>query len=209
MELPARNETGFDGKLESALQQSRDGMTALLGQLLEAYRPYLLQIANSELDSDLKGKADGSDLVQQTFMEANKDIASFRGQSEAELIAWLRRILLNNLANFRRQYRSGGKRDVGREVPTNTGNSSVVGVGELRTQDASPSSLTAAREQTERLGQAMARLSDDHRQAIEMRHQQNQSFAQIGSAMGRSSEAARKLWARAIEALHKELNPPS
>jgi len=190
------------------LEKSRAGATDLLGQLLDVYRPYLLQIANDELDSDLRGKAGGSDLVQQTFMEANKALVSFRGQTEAELVAWLRRILLNNLANFRRQFRASGKRDVSREVAIATGDSSVVGAGELQTQDSSPSSQAAAREQAETLNLALARLSDDHRQAIVMRHQQGQSFAEIGVAMGRSSEAARKLWARAVEELQNQLRPP-
>ena len=202
---PAPSETDFDESLQFALQQARDGTTDLLGQLLEAYRPYLLQIANDELDSDLRGKAGGSDLVQQTYLEANQDIAGFRGRSEAELIVWLRRILIHNLANFRRQFRTNGKRDIRREVSIENGDSSGVGIGALPGEEPSPSHRALAREQDEKLAQALGRLPDDYRQVIVMRHQQRQSFAVIGAAMGRSAEAAGKLWARAIEALQVEL----
>src|SRR5262245_60825813 len=127
MNRATEGEAAFDDHLRLALEESRNGASELLGHLLEVYRPYLLQIANDELDSNLQGKAGGSDLVQQTFLEANKDIASFRGKSEAELMTWLRRILLHNVANFRRQYHSN-KRDIGREVVLEAG-SSGVGVG--------------------------------------------------------------------------------
>jgi RNA polymerase sigma-70 factor (ECF subfamily) len=206
---PALNETDFDGNLQIAMQQARDGTTELLGQLLEAYRPYLLQIANDELDSNLRGKAGGSDLVQQTYLEANQDIAGFRGRSEAELIVWLRRILMHNLANFRRQFRTNGKRDIRREMPIGNGDSSGAGFGELPGEAPSPSDQALAREQDETLEQALARLPDDYRQAIVMRHQQHQSFAAIGAAMDRSADAARKLWARAIEALEMQLGRSS
>src|SRR4051812_48306071 len=129
MDSSAENHA-FDANLHLALEASRAGDSHLLGQLLDAYRPYLLQIANEELNSDLQGKAGGSDLVQQTFLEANRDIAGFRGKTEAELTAWLRQILLHNLANLRRQFGVRTKRDVSREVAVQTGNSSVVGVGE-------------------------------------------------------------------------------
>ena len=53
---------------------------------------------------------------------------------------------------------------------------------------------------------ALARLPEDYRRVIALRYEQGQSFADIGQAMGRSSEAVRKLWFRAIERLRKELN---
>jgi len=209
MDLSTPGRAGFADKLRVALDQNSVGGSTLLGQLLEAYRPYLLQIANDELDTDLQGKAGGSDLVQQTFLEAQKDLVNFRGKSEAELMAWLRRVLLNNLANFRRQFRTNGKRDVSREVPMQGGDSSVPSVGELATSDLSPSGAARAHEEAAAVEAALARLPEDYRQAIVLRHQQGLSFAEIGAALGRSPEAVRKLWARAIEALQEQLGPPS
>ena len=47
--------------------------------------------------------------------------AQFQGQSEAELLQWLWRLLLNYLAEFARLYRETGKRQVGREVALGAG----------------------------------------------------------------------------------------
>src|SRR4051794_12098658 len=90
---------------ERRLASAQAGCPAALGQALEACRNYLLWIARREIDPDLQSKGGASDLVQETFMEARRDFASFRGDSEQELLAWLRRLLLNNLSNFVRRYR--------------------------------------------------------------------------------------------------------
>ena len=193
-------------EFRARLEQARANAAGEIGQLLEAYRPYLLGIANDEIDSNLHAKAGGSDLVQQTFLEANQDLAYFQGTTEAELVAWLRRILLNNVANFRRQFRANGKRDIAREVEIDATDSPA---GDLRAREASPSTEVRAREEADAIEQALARLPEDYRQAIVMRHQQHRSFAEIGAALGRSTDAARKLWVRAVEALQAELAPSS
>src|SRR5581483_10218334 len=98
------------------LPEARAGCREALGQVLEAYRTYLLLIANGELDPELRAKGGASDLVQETFLEAHRDFAGFHGDSGEQLQAWLRQLLLHNLANFVRRYRQTDKRQVGREV---------------------------------------------------------------------------------------------
>ena len=85
------------------LAAARAGSREALGQVLQACRGYLLLLAERELDPDLQTKGGASDLVQETFLEAQKDFANFQGNSEGELRAWLRQILLHNLANFTRR----------------------------------------------------------------------------------------------------------
>src|SRR5262245_50318676 len=99
------------------LPAARAGSQEALGLALEACRNYLLLIAERELDPDLRAKGGASDLVQETFLEAFRDFSRFHGTSEVELLAWLRQLLLHNLANFARRYRDTAKRQVGREVP--------------------------------------------------------------------------------------------
>ena len=99
--------------IEAARQGDPDG----LGRALELFRDYLLLVANQELEPELKAKLGASDLVQETFLGAQRDLASFRGQSEAEWRLWLRGILVHLLANHRRRFRSTGKRRVDCEVP--------------------------------------------------------------------------------------------
>src|SRR5205085_10055364 len=95
------------------LPAARAGSRDALGKALEACRGYLLLIANRQLDAALQPKGGPSDLVQETFLEAQRDFAQFQGDSGAELLAWLRQLLLHNLANFKRRYRATDKRQVG------------------------------------------------------------------------------------------------
>jgi RNA polymerase sigma-70 factor (ECF subfamily) len=163
----------------------------------------LLLLANKELSPELRTKAGASDLVQESFLDAQRDFGDFHGKSEAELRAWLRRILLNNVANFSRLFRNTGKRQLYREVAQHD-----TLIGELRYQGESPSSEVAARERDAELEMAMARLAEIHRQVIRWRNYERCTFEEIGGRLGRSAEAARKLWSRAVEQLQKLLEPP-
>src|SRR5262249_3592971 len=98
------------------LAQARTGSAESLGQLLMDCRNYLLLAAGRKLGADLRGKINPSDLVQETFLEAQRDFARFHGDNEDELRAWLYRILLNNLSNVGRHYRNAEKRAIGREL---------------------------------------------------------------------------------------------
>src|SRR5262249_41034886 len=84
---------------DELLQRARAGDRSALGQLLQRYRNYLALLARYQIDRRLQGKVDASDLIQETFLEAHRDFAQFRGRTESELGNWLRRILANNLAN--------------------------------------------------------------------------------------------------------------
>ena len=103
----------YSGKGEfSRCLEAAAGSPEALGSLLEMCRPYLLGVGNQQLEMDLQAKAGASDLVQETFLEAQRDFRGFHGGNEAELLAWLRQILLNNFANLRRHYRDTDKRDL-------------------------------------------------------------------------------------------------
>jgi RNA polymerase sigma-70 factor (ECF subfamily) len=186
------------------LAEARGGDVDSLGQALEACRGYLLSIAQQELDPELRAKGGASDLVQETFLKAHRHFAHFHGSAEDELLAWLRRLLLNNLADFRRLYHETQKRDAGRELAPpdwqllrRTGADPVA-------DEPSPSAEAIGREQAEALQRTLDRLPEDYRRVLVWRHQEERSFEEIGRLMNRSANAARKLWARAVQRFQEE-----
>jgi RNA polymerase sigma-70 factor, ECF subfamily len=190
------------------LAAARAGSREALGQVLETFRGYLLLVADRELGPDLKAKGGASDLVQDTFLEAQRDFGRFHGNSAEDMRAWLRRLLLNNVANFTRQYRERAKREVRREVPLEAGGSSHERGGGLAADIVSPSGQALAQEQAEALARAMERLPPDHRRVLALRHEEQLTFEQIGQQMERTANAARMMWLRAVERLQKEMGAP-
>ncbi len=183
----------------------RDGHKEALGELFDTCRTYLLLVANRGLPHDIRGKVGGSDLVQETFLQAHQIFERFQGDSAEELRAWLAAILENKLAQVKRQYLGTAMRDVGREVPFAAG-SSGPGIAAAVDPGAEPASaIFAAAEEAARFDDAMKRLPADYQTAIEMRNLERKSFAEIGKALNRSADAARHLWLRAFARLQKEL----
>jgi RNA polymerase sigma-70 factor (ECF subfamily) len=129
-------------------------------------------------------------------MDAVRDFAQFHGATEDELLQWLRRLLLNNLIDFTRQFRDTAKRQVDREACL-LGRSSGLHA-EPATDLPSPSDLALAREEAEAVAHALQQLPGNYRQVIVWRYQDGRSFEDIGQALDLTPNAARKLLLRAI-----------
>jgi RNA polymerase sigma-70 factor (ECF subfamily) len=190
--------------------QARAGSLGALGQLLELYRNYLHLLARLQIDRRLQGKVAPSDLVQETFLEAHRDFAQFRGNTERELMAWLRQILVTNFANLVRRYRGTRRRDLDleRDLAWELDRSSRALDGALLARENSPSQQAVRREQAVLLADALGRLPADYREAIILRHLEGLSFADAATRMGRSVESVKKLWARALGRLRTLLGEP-
>ena len=196
-------------QLEQWLAQARSGCRESLGRALNACRRYLLAVAGDEMASELQAKAGISDLVQDTFLEAQRDFPHFVGKSKAELLAWLRQMLLHNVEDFTRKYCETDKRLLDREVSLDDYRGLHDPQGSLLDPAPSPSGQAIRKEQEQALQACLARLPDHYRQVIEWVHRDNRSYADIGSCLGISADAARKLHHRAVALLTQQLNDPS
>jgi len=79
------------------IDQARSGDDHAMDLLLVQLRNYLLFVVNAELSDALQSKFGGSDVVQQSMLEAYQSIDQFRGASKLELMAWMKKIAINNL----------------------------------------------------------------------------------------------------------------
>jgi RNA polymerase sigma-70 factor (ECF subfamily) len=169
-----------------------------VADLLERYRAYLRSIASRHLGSPLARRMDASDLVQQTFLEAQRQLDVLFGCDEPQLRAALRHILRCNLANAIRDHLHTGKRQAGREELFND---------ELvrSNNDPSPSLQLAHRELADRFIEVIEQLPPDQADAVRMRYFEGLSVGDIATALGRSRTAAAGLIKRGLAQLRATL----
>ena len=190
---------------ERLLQEARRGDPEALGKLLAMYCSYLRLFSRVQIDRRLRGKADVSDLVQETFALAHHAFENFRGETEQEFVAWLRQILISRLARLIRRYETQA-RDVRleRELGEAFDRSSVV-ANEIVSSRSTPSRRASRREEAVLLANAIADLEEVHREIIILHHFESLPFGTIAERLGRTEEAVKKLWVRGLAALKQRI----
>ena len=185
------------------LALARAGDRDALGRLLALYHNYLGLLARLQVRRRLQGKVDAADLVQETFLKAHRHFATFRGSTEREWTAWLRQILATSSANLVRHYLGSRGRDprLERELADAFDASSRCLEGGFALPQSTPSQQAARREQAVVLAEALARLPEDHREAVILRHLEGLTFPEVADRMGRSVDSVKKLWARGLARL--------
>jgi RNA polymerase sigma-70 factor (ECF subfamily) len=198
---------GSDERFVRHLEAARGGSGEAIGAILQQCRNYLLLVANRRVQPEMRAKVAPSDLVQDTFHDAVMKFDQFRGATEAELLSWLARILRSRYCGAVSRYRSAQRREVSR-LPQLDGSGSEDWPGAaVVAPDKTPSAAIIAHEEAAVVLHQLTLLPDDLSSVIRLRNFQHESFAEIGRQMNRSADAARKLWARAIEQLCLRLEP--
>lgn len=193
-------------ELTRMIEQARAGSAEALGQLLELYRSYLRLIASLQAGERLQAKFSPSDLIQATFLQAQRGFQDFQGNSEGELIAWLRKILASQLAMEVRRY-STGRRNIRleRQMHFELDQSSVLMNNMLAARENSPSQSAMRRERAVLLADALAQLPEDYREVIVLRHLKGCSFAEVATQTNRTLDSVKSAWRRAIGKLREAL----
>jgi RNA polymerase sigma-70 factor, ECF subfamily len=194
-QVPAGDTSAID--VEALLADVKQGSHEVLGKLLAQHRAFLWALASEEIAGETHLTFTVSDVVQSAQLEAIRDLPRFRGTSAGEFRSWLRQILRNNVRDLLRA------RD--RRLPRANGD----GFHEQRLtdDDRSPSSHVAAGELGDNLRAAIRELPHDERTVIEMHYFEGKTYAEVGERLGRTPEAVRKLWGRALIHLQSAARP--
>ncbi len=190
--------------------QARTGDREACGRLLEAVRPYLTLLARVSIGQRLQGKAEAADLVQETFTQALGDFHTFRGESPGEFLAWLRRILVCNLADLMRRFYGTQARDVRLEqqlsVALEQSSSSLAAA--LAAPQSSPSEQAVRAEQALHVAEKLAALPVHYRDVLLLREIEGVTFPEIAQRMNRTVDSVEKLWVRGLARLRLSLGEP-
>jgi RNA polymerase sigma-70 factor (ECF subfamily) len=185
---------------EQLLEQARAGNRSALDDLLSLYRNYLAILARVHIDTTLQAKADPSDLAQEACLQAARDFPQFRGSTEAEFTAWLRKILANRGIAMIRHFKGAQRRDVMREEQIEAGiDLSAQALARVPVSPRySPSQSAARREMAVLLADALATLPSHYRDALVLHHLERRPLAEVAARMGRSVDSVKKILARGL-----------
>jgi RNA polymerase sigma-70 factor (ECF subfamily) len=182
-----------------SIRLAREGQQDALSELLETHRNYLRLLAVSCLHREMRGKADASDVVQETLLKVHENFRQFRGTTELEWMAWLRRILVHQLADIQKGFQRQ-RRQVSREqsLESLVDRSSAMLHNMVPARGPSPSQEAQRRETAALVADALAELEPGARDVVILRNLHELDWNAVGEKTGRSPDAARMLWARAM-----------
>jgi RNA polymerase sigma-70 factor (ECF subfamily) len=190
------------------LTEARSGHRDSLGALLELYRNHLQVLAGMQLNGRLRARVNPSDLVQETFLRASCHFDDFCGDSEQELLNWLRTILRRCLLRIVQKQVLARKRTILREVALRSDGSDSfrapsISAGSLTSRESSPSSPARRREEAADVIERLARLPAPLREVLVLRNLEGLPFPEVARQMGRTPGATRVLWLRALDRLRQ------
>jgi RNA polymerase sigma-70 factor (ECF subfamily) len=172
-----------------------DGNRVALERLLLANYDDLSRQIAAKLPARLQATQAVEDILQQTFLQAFRDVQRFEPRSDASFGDWLSRIaenrLLDSIKMHDRQKRGGNWGRVGEGSPDDSRLAPLLDW--IAGAEAPPSSIVARAEALQALTVAIASLEQDQREAIRLRLLENMSLEETAAALGRSPDAVRGL----------------
>ena len=180
-----------------------------LGSLFDHFRDRLWRIVNFRLDQRLIGRVDADDILQESFINAEKRIEHFLHDSPDGFFIWLRLIVNQTLIDVHRRHLGTQARDASRErslsgrwSPESTSFSlSHHLLGHLT----SPSQAAVREELSQQLNIALKSMSGLDREVLALRHFEELSNSETARALEISEQAASLRYVRAIGRLKKIL----
>jgi len=190
------------GSSTAVLRQALAGSDEALDALYRRFGPRLLAFIRLKMGRSLRSRLESRDILQATFLRSFERLDDFEGTSGRSLLGWLMRIAEREIRD-RADFHGRQQRDARREADVADFEDALA----VRTRSALTRVILD--EQAERLDAALAELSEPHRDVITLRAFEELSFPEIARSMGKSEDASRMLYARAMTALTLALSRTS
>lgn len=183
------------------VERARSGSAEALNELYARYARRLLGLIRVRMGQQLRGRVDSGDILQATLLRSFERIGQFQGEAGASFMSWLARIAENEIrdvADFHRRRRRAAMA----AVPLDAAEQAVT--NHMRTA----LSQLIADEEAAGVEAALCGLEEAHREVILLRKFEELSWADVAARMGRSQDACRMLFTRAMVALTFRLKEP-
>ena len=144
------------------------------------------------------------DLTQETFLQAFRNIAGFRG--EADLRTWLYRIAVNQARNRWRWWKRRRRdRTVSLDAPTSDEGGPALSAGLAQEGASDPEEQALARERERALLAALSTLSRPYREVIVLRDIEGLSYEEVAQALDMNIGTVKSRLSRGRDELRRRL----
>ena len=191
------------------LERAASGDAESWRLLLAGHHNRLWRMVAVRIDPRLQGRLDPSDVLQEAYLEASRQLGDFLRKEDVPFILWPRGLVRSRLARLHRHHLGTRRRDAGREVsldrePAPDASSAVLAACLIGAAER-PSEEAVRAELRERLQAVLERLSPEDREVVSLRHFEQLSTEETAAVLGISAAAAGKRYVRALTRLRRLL----
>ena len=164
------------------LLQAKQGNTAAYGKLLQSHQTAVFNVAYRLLGN----RRDAEDMTQETFLRGYRALNTFdlaRVRGENLFAPWIKRIATNVSLNWLESRRIRPQTTAS-DLPR-AEESDVRDMDEWASEQTTPEQGLVQQERSQRLRAAILALPPHYRAVVELRHQQEMSYAEIAKALER------------------------
>jgi RNA polymerase sigma-70 factor (ECF subfamily) len=183
--------TASDGEL---VRLAREGSAPALRALFERHESALKAFVERRLPAGLRRKVAPEDVLQEAYIVASARLAEFEDRGDGAFRAWLMRIAEFKLKEAVRAYLGTRKRADVREVSRGGRPDTSAFLGD----SPSPSEVAQGNEMRDAAAKAMKTLPPDYREILRLVQVEGLTLKLAAVRMGRSHEATKKLYGRAL-----------
>jgi RNA polymerase sigma-70 factor (ECF subfamily) len=199
-----REQAGEEASDEELVRRIRQGDEAATRALFDRHLPALRAKAQARLPASVRGKVGASDVVQEAWLAAFLALGDFEDAGGGSFAAWVRRIVERKVSDEVRRHARVKKRSARREVRFATEAAHL----EPDVGQQTPSQVVGDDERAATLRAAIAGLDEDHATVIRLVHEEGLTLVDAGRRMGRTPDATRMLYGRAMQRLADRLPRP-
>jgi RNA polymerase sigma-70 factor (ECF subfamily) len=178
-------------------------------ELVRKYHDRLRRMVTVRLDPRLSVRIGPSDVLQETYLEASRQLAEYLRNPVLPFFLWLRQLAGHRLYKLHRYHLGAQVRDAGREVSLYRGAlpeaSSAALAAQLLGRECRPSEAAVRAELKVRLQEALNTMEALDREVLSLRHFEQLTTAETARVLGISEAAAGKRYVRALVRLKEIL----
>ena len=183
---------------DSAIERLRSSGDAELASVFEREKPRLRQLIQSHLGVEIASRVDDSDIIQDTYIRASKNLSSYLADATVPPYVWIRKIALEAIESVSRFHRGTKKRTTDLEESADL---KTLGVRML-----SPRSQVLRYETLQLIEDRIRNLGERDCEILLLRHSEHLSLREIAFALSLDYNTARKRYFRALQRLREALH---